>query len=439
MTYKRKFIIYGGAGLNPFFFLMAFALALGTGTICNAQNDLQYYLTTACNHSAVLKESKNLVAKSRIDRSLIESQYVLPRVSLTANYMITPYFNNHGQLITRDPDPKAIGYDAAITNGGLYSALLNVEKPLFVDGVVSVFDEQTQLSVKNAENSYANAKHSLERDVTDQYLNVCQDQELFALARAIADTITVQLRYLEGLVQRGLAKQSDYLMLKIEADNQLLTAEQHMNDLKKDKNILNTLCGLQDTVSIQFSVPDLTYMDPRNASNFMTQFILDSSTIENQQKIFETKYKPQLSAFFNTGINALDLNDIQRKFGMSAGLNFLMPIYDGGQRNLTQQQSEILLRTVTGYRDNQQVILANNRKAAMDQIAFYKKNEAAITEQIRSYEQLLKIAQGELLNGQRSYLDYITLIRTYLELKKSEVAATTGYRLSVNLYNYWNW
>jgi outer membrane protein TolC len=199
------------------------------------------------------------------------------------------------------------------------------------------------------------------------------------------------------------------------------------------------MCGLKDTSAVNLLYTNLDYSKDIHGTNFIKQFTIDSLQIANLQEVFETKYKPQINLFFNTGLNAVELNDIQRKFGMSAGINFNLPIYDGDQSSLTRQQTQISLNTVSVYKENQFLSIRNKIKAAGEEIELNKKNLESINNQINNFNRLLSYAEAELMHGQRTMTDFITLIKSYIELKQTKVETECDYQKSINLYNYWNW
>ena len=404
-----------------------------------AQNELQFYIAKAFSNNPGLKENSNLIRISELDKSLVESQNSLPQISLTSNYLFTPYFNNNGKLITTDPDSKSFGYDIGITNGGLYSALINIQKNIFNGGIIDVLKNQSEIKIKSNENASDLAKHNIVKDVTEQYLNTYQFQQLYRLSKEIADTIKNQLEMTEYMLTKGIVKQSDFLFLKIELDNQNISAVNNFNNFRKNLSELNTICGLKDTASVNLSSASLDYSNETRGTNFIKQFKIDSMQISNQQEVFETKYKPQVNLFFNTGLNAVELNDIQRKFGLSAGINFSLPIYDGNQNSLTRQQTQISLNTVRAYKENQFISITNKIKAAKEEIELSKKNLESLTNQINNFNQLLIYGKAELMHGQRTMTDFITLIKSYIELKKTGVETGCDYQRSINQYNYWNW
>jgi outer membrane protein TolC len=222
-------------------------------------------------------------------------------------------------------------------------------------------------------------------------------------------------------------------------DNQNISAVNNFNNFRKNLSELNTICGLKDTASVNLLSAMLDYSNETYGTNFIKQFKIDSMQISNQQEVFEGKYKPQVNLFFNTGLNAVELNDIQRKFGLSAGINFSMPIYDGNQNSLTRQQTEIALNTVGAYKETQFISITNKIKAAKEEIELSKKNLESLTNQISNFNELLIYAKAELIHGQRTMTDFITLIKSYIELKKTRVETECDYQRSINQYNYWNW
>jgi outer membrane protein TolC len=406
--------------------------------LLTAQNDLQFYLTSAVRNNPSLKESQNNIRVKNLDKSLNEAEHMYPQISLTANYLFVPYFNND-KIVTANPDPNAIGYDASVTNGGLYSAQVNVTKNLFNGGVVDAFNNQADLQIKSNEFNYQLTKHNLEKDVIDQYINCWQAQELFILSTSTADTLKQQLGITKNLMTKGLVKQSDYLLLKIEFETQQLAALQALASLKSTIYQLNVLTGIQDTSIVLIDTVKLNKTVISGPSKFFTQYENDSLLILSQQDVFETKYYPQFNLFFNAGLNAVDLNDIQRKFGLSAGFNFSLPIYDGSQKSITRQQSQINLSTIVSNRKNQEILLKNKIKESSSQIEYYASSLQSIASQLDDYNKIIILLNSELMHGQLSMVDYITIIKNYFDLKKNEISSSAAYQLALNQFNYWNW
>jgi outer membrane protein TolC len=413
-------------------------LALLLCPLLTAQNDLQFYLNSAFRNNPILNESQNNICVKKLDKSLTEAEYAYPQINFTANYLFVPYFNND-KIVTANPGPNAIGYDASVTNGGLYSAQVNVTKNIFNGGVIDTYNNQTDLQIKSNELNYELTKHNLEKDVIDQYITCWQTQELYILSVSTTNTLQQQLGITKNLMTKGLVKQSDYLLLKIEFETQQLAALQVLASLKSSIYQLNVLAGMQDSAIVTLDTVKLNKTVLDGHSKFFNQYENDSLLILNQQNVFETKYYPQLNLFFNAGLNAVELNDIQRKFGLSAGFNFSLPIYDGSQKSITRQQSQINLSTIVSNRKNQETLLKNKIKESSSQVEYYTGSLQSITSQLEDYDKIIILLNSELMHGQLSMVDYITIIKNYFDLKKNKISSSAAYQQAVNQFNYWNW
>jgi outer membrane protein TolC len=159
----------------------------------------------------------------------------------------------------------------------------------------------------------------------------------------------------------------------------------------------------------------------------------------NQQQIFETKYQPQVGIFFNAGLNAIELDNIQRKLGLSAGINFSLPILDGGQKDITRQQTAIAEKTLGDYKNYQAHNIYLQLKNTEERINSLKKNLSDMEEQIKDYNNILIISKKQLREGNLSMVEYLTLLRNYFDLQKSMINNRISYQAEINNYNYWNW
>jgi hypothetical protein len=249
----------------------------------------------------------------------------------------------------------------------------------------------------------------------------------------------MQLDITEDLMHKGFVKQSDYLLLKVEFMNQQQTTDLALNSLKTNVYQLNTLAGIRDTTIVHFEIVTLTTSENTAQSKFFNQFTDDSLLVLSQQSVFETKYAPQLNVFFNAGLNATEINDIQRKFGMSAGFNFTLPIYDGSQKSITRQQSQISLSSVSSNRENQGIMIKNKLKESSEQIELNKTSIESISNQLKEYDKIILLTRAELSRGQYSMVDYITIIKNYLNLKKNWISSKSAFWQAINQFNYWNW
>jgi|WetSurMetagenome_2_1015567.scaffolds.fasta_scaffold66192_1 outer membrane protein TolC len=426
-------------GKYSFSVFVALVLIFSTNSFLIAQHSLDFYLSNALKNNPSLNENINSIKIRNLDKSLVEAEYNYPKITLTSNYLFSPYFNNNGKIISANPEEQAIGYDIGITNGGVYSVLFNIEKNIFNGGTIDAYNNQTELQIKNEEENIELLKHNLTKDVTEQYIVSLQSQKLYDLNKSIADTLEKQLRISEAFVKNGFIKQSDFLLLKIEVENQKNSSRQLLSNCKTNLLELNSLCGLNDTAFINLDDVELTNASTINSFKFLRQFTTDSLLAINQQEIIETKYLPQVSLFFNSGLNAIELNNIQRKFGLNAGINFSLPLFDGNQKDLTHQQYQISLSTIQGYKENQKIQILNKLKDVNIQLKSLEGNLKSIKEQINNYILVIQFSEKELMQGQKSMIEYLTIIKNYFELKKNELNTEYDIQRTINQYNYWNW
>jgi outer membrane protein TolC len=407
--------------------------------MCFPQNNLKYFIEKALANNPGIQEYSNLRGSNSLQSRIDEAENFLPHINLSANYLFAPYFNNDGKFVTSSPGDKAIGYDAGISNGGLYALQLNIDKTLFNGSLTDALKKQNTIQDRVLQNSITASKHELERQVTEQYISAYQSLLLNRLAVQTVANLHTQLRITEELVKSGQAKQSDYLLLDVEYENLKLALNESVSQYKTGMSQLLALCGIADTLAGEISNPDLTLNNPRAESQFLEKYSLDSNLIAAQQSLSEAKYAPQVKVFFNTGLNATSLDAIQRKFGFSAGLDFSLPLYDGNQRSLVQQQNELAKNSVGLYRSN--FVLQKNlqQNTILSQLDILKNSIAGIEKQISAYNKIIDLKGDELRKGQSSMLEYLTILKNFIDLQKNKINAESNYQLQICNYNYWNW
>lgn len=416
-------------------FIVIFAAGLLFG-----QYNLDYFVNKAFNNSPVLKDYKNLGQINNLQSRLDEAVNSAIQVSLTANYLFAPYFNNNGKLLSTNPSPSAIGYDVGITNGGLYSTQINFEKNIFNGSLMNALKLQRTTLNKSYENKTKEEKHALKKEVTDQYLSTLHDQLLLGLSNNIVNNLKDQLSITGKQVQNGYAKAQDYLLLKVELTTQQINLNEARQNYMNNLMQLYALCGIRDTSIVKIDSLGLTQNGAdEGSSNFLTKYNLDSLSTAYQQNLFETKYRPQVALFFNAGLNAVELDNIQRKFGISAGVNFSLPLLDGGQKDIIRQQSTIAEKTLRDYKNYLSYNIFIQRKNSHEKINTLKNNLTEMESQLKDYENLLNISKNQLQEGNISMVDYLTLLRNYFDLKRKHITTLINYQMEINNYNYWNW
>ncbi len=404
-----------------------------------SQSNLDYYIESAIKSSPLIQENTNLEAINELEKQRLVKELSSPKVSVTADYLIAPYFNNR-KLIDATPEQQAIGYDAGITNGGLYSGLINISQPLFNKRTVKPYTES--LSIEQQRYSFNNglAKQSLKQLITDQYIKVYYDQQLVYVNNQLLGILADQVTIVNKLVSSGLLKQSDGLLINLELKNQHAIIASLKNQNRQDLLDLYTMSGISDTLSVALDEPNLV-LDAvaSNKNKFTRQFEVDSLAVLAAANIFETKYRPTINVFGNAGLNAVQITDIQRKFGISAGVGLSIPIYDGHQKQLNRQKTALSLNSIHQYRELKEIEIENNRIKYNEAIKSLENNITALTSQKNGYDLLFRQFKAEIQTGQLSIIDYINSMKIYRQVQINLVNMRKELMMMKNGYNYWNW
>ena len=421
--------------MKKVFFLTVFLLF----QTLQAQTNLDFFIQSALKNNPQIKENNQSFLNSKLELDLIHAENTLPKLSLTANYVFVPYFNNRGKLVSSEPQPDAIGYEPAITDGGLYSALFNVEKNLFNGITIDALRKQVSVKDDVTRNNSLLLKHDIEKQVTDQYLQAYLSMKLIDLENEVLSLLKEEFSVSGKLKESGLIKESDNLLLSIEVENQTNALNSARSQFNTNINQLLTLCGIDNLAVSKIDSIALNLTPLQNNSVYARKYELDSLSLHVQQEILESKYNPQISAFFNTGLMAVSLEGIERKLGMSAGFNFTLPIYDGGQKSITRQQNEISIKSISYYREYFFNQLKNLRSNSISRQVSIKRNIENIQKQIKTYEKVMNISEKEFRQGLLSVVDYLTITKNFIELKKNLISSQNECQLEISNYNYWNW
>jgi outer membrane protein TolC len=416
----------------------AFALFFLPRILCS-QVSLDYFLEKAVENSPALRENRNLQTVNRVQGDLNRAQTCGFQISLSGDYLFAPYFNNPGGLVTPDPSPDAYGYDINLTDGGLYSAKLNLERNVLNGGLTRVLDRQIRIQDEQYRLAFSLERHSLEKQVVDLYLNALQLQRFARLSEEVTAALTEQMQIGAGLAASGTASLRDYLLLKIECRNQSILLDGARQQYRSGLFELNALCGIADTSVTAVDSVVLHAGPPKTDSRFTDRYALDSLAAMTNQALFETRYRPRLALFLNAGLDAVELSRIDHRLGMSAGANFSLPLFDGRQRSLTREQNRIALNTIRESRNYLEATVAMQRMNYRKRIESLGKNIAGMSEQVADYRTLLRLASVQLRQGGLSMLDYLTLVKNYADLRKNAIGLETDLQLETNNYNYWNW
>lgn len=424
------------------YILYVLCLVLTQG-ITYGQNDLAFYINQAKANSPLIQDNKNQSEATKIELERIKALYTKPQITFNASLAMSPIINRDSGSTRFQMSPSDanhyIGYDIAASNGGVYQGMLNVNQPLFNSSKLKMASEQSLVASQINQNAIKLGEHDIEKIIGDQYILCLQDLRQTDYIEQLTQIITEQKSMVSKLVESGLLKQSDLLLVKIEQQAQQNNLSMYKSTYRRDLMDLNILCGINDTSTVKIKEIDLKVNASPSQSSFIEKFRLDSLNLLAAQKIFELKYKPQLTAFANAGLNGVYVPTLPNRFGASAGLNFSIFIFDGKQKALNKQKTDILIKSTQTYKMNFLTLNSVRKNKTLTEIASLNERIGVANDQLRDYKQLLEYYKKEVITGQQSVTNYINTIKNLAVLQRDYVLMQTNKQLLINMYNYWNW
>lgn len=412
-----------------------------TATIFAQKYDLTYFLNQAEKNSATIKENQNLLKIGDLQSEIIKAQNSGFLVNATSDVLFAPFFDSNGKAIevTTTPSSNAYGYDAGITNGGLYSAQINITKNLFNRTSVANLLLQNRVLNNSISLNSEDFRHNLIKNITDSYIAIYQLQLQRQFQIATISDFKNRLKVVELLVKKGILQQSDYLLLQLDIDTKQIELQQTSTNLEISKSQLQTMSGMAKVEINQIEIPSVSALNFLDKPFIQKKFENDSLQIMANQKVFENQYKPQISLYGNAGLNAVEITDMYRKIGASAGVRLSIPIYDGHQRKVNAEQNLLRTENLSSYKEISDLQRENNSTQINTQISENEKALALLQNQQKKYEQILEIYKGKLVQGQISIVEYLNLMQTYRMSVYTILQAQTNHWLLQSQLNYLQW
>jgi hypothetical protein len=203
--------------------LLLLLITVCVSTLAPAQDQasLDYFIDNAIENAPILRENRNLLKIGELQANIIKAQNNGLQVNATSEVLFAPYFNSNGRAIDVTPTPSAnaYGYDVGITNGGLYSAQLNITKNLFNRAVTDNLLFQNKIQNNSVTLSSEEFTHNLVKNITDAYVMAYQLQLQEGFTKEVLKDLNIRLQVVELLVKRAVLMESDYLLLQLDIES----------------------------------------------------------------------------------------------------------------------------------------------------------------------------------------------------------------------------
>lgn len=410
-----------------------------------AQQGLELYLDNARQSSPLIRDNQNQIQANALEAQRLQAFYTKPLVQLTGAAQVAPIFSTdrggfRPELNSSGAD-RYFGYDLAVSNGGLYQGLINVTQPISNLFRARAYAEPFVLASQISQTVIGLSRHEVERVVTDQYILCLQDQLQVQYTDSLLKLLGEQREIVLRFVEASLLKRSDLTLVDIETQTQRNLRVGYQTAYRRDLLELNALCGIADTTLVDLPPLNLTIEADIGAaeSGFTRRYALDSLALVGQQNIFELRYRPQWNFIGNGGLNTSYLPALPRRLGFSAGVSLVWTLYDGHQKRLNRQRTALLQQSFGNYR---QFTLTQNtvrRERLRGELRGLAERLIVYNQQIAGYESVLASYRAELLLGQLSIINYITVLKNMVAARRDALLLQSNRQLLINAYNYYNW
>jgi len=423
--------------------IFSFLLVFNIMAIYGQERDLDYYLEQAKLNSPLINKALNDNKIVNLDLQQINRILTNPEINFVSGVSLSPIISHENGtnkfLLASEDAVDYTGHDLAITDGGQYQALVSVKQPLLSGSKYKVYENKADISQRINSNNISLTIHELEQVVGYQYILCLKARQQADNSLALRNELNDQLMIMKTLVENAVYKQTDLMILQIEAQNYEAEYMAGMAEYKTSLADLNQVCGISDTTVVRLA--DISFaLTPESTgeSNFLASFMLDSLNIMADLEISELKYKPQLDLFADAGLNAA-YRPYPKRTGLSTGFTLTWNIFDGHQRQIQKEKSVIDLQSIEFEKQNFMTVNKVNRQKILDQINALEQRISLTEKQSAQYDRLYEVYSDELSIGELSVMDFKNLVKD-IALKKQEILQLRlEKQLLINTYNYLNY
>jgi outer membrane protein TolC len=405
--------------------IIILAIGFTHGSLAQVRT-LSQFLDQALANSPLLKAYRNQAQVNQLDSLRIRAVY---RPQVTGNSM-----NMYAPTI------KGFGYDNVVTNGALVSALVGVNQQVVSQENLNTQFRTLQLQTETLGNTARITEQDLKRTVSAQYIQAYSDLQQVLFAREIIGQLRKEEGVLKQLTERNVYKQSEYLTFLVAIKQEELSLRQSELQYRNDYAGLNYLCGTYDTTLVSLAEPPASVVnlpDP-GRSAFFHQFTLDSLMLANSRDLVAFNYRPKLSLYADGGYLSSFTYQAYKNFGISAGLNLSVPIYDGHQRKLQYNKLSLAEQTRAGYRDFFSRQYDQQLAQLRQQLSGTESLMAEINAQVGYSESLMRVNAKLLETGDVRIADDIIALNSFLNAKYLLIQNRVTRMQIINQINYWN-
>ena len=245
---------------------------------------------------------------------------------------------------------------------------------------------------------------------------------------------------LKELAEKGIYRQTDYLTFLVTIQQQEIQISEIKMQYQNEFATLNYLSGNVDTSFTSLAAPTLDPIQIPGLENtvFYQQFFIDSMKLRNSDVQIDFAYKPKVNLYADGGYVSSLMYLPYKNFGVSAGVNITVPIYDGHQKKMQHDKIAIAEETRQQYRDFFKTQHDQQIAQLLQQLQSTQQLIDQTSGQLRYTQGLIDANKKLLETGDARIADYIIAIGNYLSARNIITQNTVNKMQIINQLNYWN-
>ncbi len=429
------------AYLKPVFLFLSLSVILFISPFqfIQGQTHLVQYIDSARVNSPQIIMLQKQISVLELGKRSINAIYLAPKGYISSDINLAPYFNNNGNIFTINPSPNAIGYDIGITNGGLYSALMNVDIPVFTRKPAQNAMFWQDKKISGLKIVLKNLYYNLNRQITNLYFTTLGIQLSYLTQQESVRLLSQEVKVMEQLTRKGLYRLVDYELLRTTLSSDSIKLQNLSNAYRLQLMQLKSICGISGSTLRLLKMEKIEISHPVNStSSFLETYVNDSLIAIAQNNLFNNRYLPKVMFYSSAGLNAVALNGIQKKFGLSAGIRLSYTLFDGKQKQVSKAQSLVKISQAQILKHIKSKDILIRRTSLLKSIAKVRVTLQKQEKLKHNYENLIALYKVEVQRGQVPVTGFLMALRNYNNLKLSYGLQEIKFYKLINEYNYWN-
>lgn len=394
-------------------------------TLCAQSRSLDQYIELGLKNSPFLAESNNQLQSARYDSLILRASF-RPQVSVNGKILVTPSINGWN-------------YDENIVNPHEYTLVGEVTQDILLGKNRMLQYRNASANMQLLAITARLSARELRKEITDSYLTAWSDYNRMKFADSTWKLMSRSQEILKPMVESGIYKATDYLAFVIETQDQRLQAIQLRIQYKTDLDSLHLLCGIMDTSFYDLAPPAIDRSAGTGAVfPLFPKFSADSLRIVTERDLIALRYRPRFGWFADAGLNSMQLNNAYRYLGTSFGVTFTVPIYDGGQKNISMKKIELQESTRQLYSNFYRNRYTLRTMQLEQDMAMNESLLKQYREQLGLAQTLIELSGKQLDKGEMSVTDYLNAIRSYKNIRAALNDAETKQLQLLNEMNFLN-